>query len=296
MIGRLLDTLHPATVSWKSGAKSPNGHHANVVQTMGPPVAPPIVRTVSNLFEPHDSPEDDHSSKKSDKGLESSIDLGNFSRSDHYDATDSAVQFPTEFMELNQISGFNFDFPDWSTEFPGMGTLPLGMMTPSDEYRFGYPVVDFQREDRFLPPDVSANPEFSQDSDSDGSVDSDDEGRDDVIKQISERMGSLQLSEDGELRYFGATSNLNLLDDESHVDQWHEGDSIRMRGQALIDLAGLGQEIDSALIDHLISLYFAWQDPSFHVVDRQVYEQERRKYATGNGDSTFYSETLTNTM
>jgi hypothetical protein len=188
------------------------------------------------------------------------------------------LQPSANFMNI-ETTGFNFESLDWTTAFP---ELPLSVVSAWDEINYPHP-------DAYP---VNEKETFDEDEESINSSDGD---KDEVISQISERMGSLQFADDGELRYFGATSNLNLLDEA--IQQNHfETDPIQSGESEREDNARLSQNVDSELIRHLISLYFAWQDPAFHVVDRRMYEEKRKLYEGGTDNSTFYSESLTHSM
>jgi hypothetical protein len=118
---------------------------------------------------------------------------------------------------------------------------------------------------------------------------------DPVVEQLSRRMGSLQVAEDGQLRYFGATSNLHIL---HNGPSSLSGPSIRRvyDAQAVLDKSGVGAHVTEELEDHLIKLYFAWEDPSLHIAREEIYFQERAKWKIGIRGSPFYSEVLTNAM
>lgn len=226
------------------------------------------------------------------------LDIDAFTRHNPFDV---ATHFPADFMQLDQVQRFNFDLSDWTGISADLsGTTGGVFITPGTIDVDGMGGENVETRFPPIPLEQPQARELSGGSDlglgNDGSVRSDEEECDDMVQQISDRMGSLQLSEDGELRYFGATSNLTLLDDSTHGHQWNDPDTLRARGQALLDAAGLGRQVDNQLQEHLINLYFSWQDPSFHVVDRDFYERERRRYQAGRDDSTFYSEALTNAM
>lgn len=201
-------------------------------------------------------------------------------------------------VDLDGMTGFsmdNMDLPD----FPELGILPLETTAYGwDQLRQQlfpvHPNLDFGMP---LAPPSDQNWRLPRGEGNLSSEESGDEEEEDVVNQVSERVGSLHLSEDGELRYYGATSNLTLLDDTSPLDHRHdlEAGNVRKRGQAMMEAAGVGQHVNPALVQHLSSLYFAWQDPSFHVVDKDMYEREQARFLSSE-DSTFYSETLTNTM
>lgn len=44
-----------------------------------------------------------------------------------------------------------------------------------------------------------------------------------------------------------------------------------------------------------MNLYFTWQDPSFHVVDRGMFEEARVKWNCAE-DTSYYSEALRDAM
>ena len=82
---------------------------------------------------------------------------------------------------------------------------------------------------------------------------------DDVTKQLTSRLGRLQMAEDGRPRYYGATSNLHLLSGAGSLTQ----PNIRhvfVHGDAAIASAGLQWEADPDLETHLINLFFAWHN------------------------------------
>lgn len=119
---------------------------------------------------------------------------------------------------------------------------------------------------------------------------------DEMIDQLSARMGSFQLAEDGQLRYFGATSNLHILHNGAFSLSRTATRSIRTEGNATLHRAGIGQSVDSEFEKHLEQLYFKWEDPAIHVVDEEMYYMEKEKYHSGEDGSPFYSETLKNAM
>ncbi|OQV02893.1 Fungal Zn2-Cys6 binuclear cluster domain-containing protein [Cladophialophora immunda] len=196
--------------------------------------------------------------------------------------------------QLAALQESNIAFPEWTTDFTGLNAMPLGMTYGWIDLQIPYPDMEMSGTDQSLGPATS--PESISATDLDLRVAPDDEGSDGVINEIAERMGTLQVTDDGELRYFGATSNLPLRDDTGPTTQSAEANVARSRGQRLLDAAGLGQHVDEALEDHLTNLYFTWQDPTFHVVDRELYRQARRTHRSRPGRSSYLSETLINAI
>jgi hypothetical protein len=119
---------------------------------------------------------------------------------------------------------------------------------------------------------------------------------DSIVDQLSARMGSFQIAEDGQLRYFGPTSNLHILHNGLFSLSRPLIRSMRTEGPEILKRAGLGQYVDPEVEKYLARLYFAWEDPAIHVVDEDMYYGEQCKWNSGQGGSPFYSETLKNAM
>ncbi|RAH81369.1 Zn(II)2Cys6 transcription factor [Aspergillus japonicus CBS 114.51] len=135
------------------------------------------------------------------------------------------------------------------------------------------------------------------DKDVDSNSGEEDEAEKDVIEQISHRIGTLKLSGDGHLRFFGATSNLNLVDvSATQQHQRPDARTVRHDGQDILNHLRVGQHVSQALEDHLVELYFTWQNPSTYVVDKEMYLNARSEWRNDLIDTPFYSEVLTNAM
>ncbi|RAL15830.1 transcription factor domain-containing protein [Aspergillus homomorphus CBS 101889] len=135
------------------------------------------------------------------------------------------------------------------------------------------------------------------DRDVDSNSGEEDEAEKDVIEQISHRIGTLKLSGDGHLRFFGATSNLNLVDvSATQQHQRPDARTVRHDGQDILNHLRVGQPVSQALEDHLVELYFTWQNPSTYVVDKEMYLSARSEWRNDLIDTPFYSEVLTNAM
>ncbi|EED23338.1 fungal specific transcription factor, putative [Talaromyces stipitatus ATCC 10500] len=138
----------------------------------------------------------------------------------------------------------------------------------------------------------------AQQHDDDSASDSGDEAEREVIEQLSSRIGTLKLAGDGHLRFYGPTSNLTLVDVASTSKQIPGPDvrSVRHDGQELLNHLRIGQQVEPSLEDHLIELYFTWQNPSLYIVDREMFTLARAKWRDELDDTPFYSEVLTNAM
>jgi hypothetical protein len=122
------------------------------------------------------------------------------------------------------------------------------------------------------------------------------EGSSPLVDQITGSLGSLQLAEDGQLRFYGATSNLHLLIKGTRRSANRQGLTHPSEVQAVLQAAGVGQIVDGELEGHLIRLYFCWEDPSIHLVQEEVFYRERERCKSGYGTSKLYSEVLVNSM
>ncbi|KAI1488824.1 fungal-specific transcription factor domain-containing protein [Biscogniauxia mediterranea] len=124
---------------------------------------------------------------------------------------------------------------------------------------------------------------------------SDSENTEDLVNLLADRVGSLQIGPDGQVRYYGPTSNFNLV--EMPVpDNLTVHRTIRNDGQDCLDRLGIGREVPPELEEHLVNLYFAWQDPTMHVVDRKLYEEAKIRWRDKDEDTPYYSEALRNSI
>ncbi|KAH7140494.1 putative fungal-specific transcription factor [Dactylonectria estremocensis] len=124
----------------------------------------------------------------------------------------------------------------------------------------------------------------------------DDEEHSEVTNQFSSRLGTLSTTESGDIRFYGATSNLSLVSGGTTPKELKSLAKAVARAQARLDALGIGQVVDEDLVQHLINLYFAWHDPSLHVVDRVAFEHARAEYQQLGSDRCLYSEALANAM
>jgi hypothetical protein len=123
------------------------------------------------------------------------------------------------------------------------------------------------------------------------------EAENDVIEQLSNRIGTLKIAGDGHWRFYGATSNLNLVDvSATQQRQRPDARTVRHDGQDILNHLRVGQPVDKELEDHLVELYFTWQNPSIYVVDKEMYMTARLRWRNEYDDTPFYSEVLTNAM
>ena len=108
-----------------------------------------------------------------------------------------------------------------------------------------------------------------------------------LIDELSDRVGTLHVGPGGQPHFYGPTSTFNLADAPVVGDfrRAHTLDGNMRKGLEA------DEEVPVALEEHLISLYFSWQDPSSHVLDREMFEEAKTKWQRDEG-TQFYSEAL----
>lgn len=121
------------------------------------------------------------------------------------------------------------------------------------------------------------------------------ESVDELADQLSDRIGTLHIKPGGHIRFYGSTSNFNLLETPAADISMNVHRTVRNDGTEHLDRLGINKTVPPEIENHLMNLYFTWQDPSFHVVDRQMFEEARVKW-DGSEDTSYYSEALRNAM
>ncbi|KAL4883235.1 fungal-specific transcription factor domain-containing protein [Aspergillus karnatakaensis] len=115
-----------------------------------------------------------------------------------------------------------------------------------------------------------------------------------LIDELSDRVGTLRVEPGGQTHFYGPTSTFNLADmlmaANSKTQHTAQSDALEC-----LNRLGANKIVPPALEEHLVNLYFCWQDPSFHVVVRRTYEEARAKRYVGE-DTSHYSESLRNAM
>ncbi|KAK4860918.1 hypothetical protein LT330_004649 [Penicillium expansum] len=171
---------------------------------------------------------------------------------------------------------------------PAMPRMPVNTELSPDSYQLG---MDMAQQ-----PGVLLG-QLPHDAENDSDSGEEDEAENDVIEQLSHRIGTLKIAGDGHLRFYGATSNLNLVDvSATQQRQRPDARTVRHDGQDILNHLRVGQPVDQALEDHLVELYFTWQNPSTYIVDKGMFITARNKWRNELDDTPFYSEVLTNAM
>ncbi|OAP65349.1 hypothetical protein AYL99_01321 [Fonsecaea erecta] len=197
--------------------------------------------------------------------------------------------------------------PSWPVEASPPQNFPLGISEPDfgisewpgeDGYD-GQPASSMTGKplgDGYLYPESSPDVPGIDNANSELKATAPIPNEDTLLDQLSGRMGSLQIAEDGQLRFYGATSNLHILHNGPLSLSRSKFRSPSEQGTELLNGGGVGHFVDESIEDHLLRLYFTWEEPSIHVVDESVFWRERLICKGGGQVSSLYSEVLTNAM
>lgn len=122
------------------------------------------------------------------------------------------------------------------------------------------------------------------------------EGVEELADRLSDLLGTLHVRPGGHIRFYGATSNFSLLETPSADVGMNVHWTVRNDGIEHLRRLGLNKKVPPEIEQHLMNLYFTWQDPSFHVVDRKMFEEATRVWSEQMEDTAYYSEALRNAM
>jgi hypothetical protein len=202
----------------------------------------------------------------------------------------------------DSLGSFGFQFPQTSWEFALPTAESLDSLYANMNGGYNTSPENYTPDSLQLSQDMAQQPgalleQARIDREEDSDSGEEDEAEKDVIEQISHRIGTLKIAGDGHLRFFGATSNLNLVDvSATQQRQRPDARTVRHDGQDILNHLRVGQPVDQALEDHLVELFFTWQNPSTYVVDKEMYMTARSAWRDELDDTPFYSEVLTNAM
>ncbi|KAI1029397.1 hypothetical protein LB504_010656 [Fusarium proliferatum] len=151
-------------------------------------------------------------------------------------------------------------------------------------------------EDHFVMVGTSSIPSPQSTSLAQSGVHASEDGDSSITDILSARMGELRIVEDGQLRYYGPTSNLHMYADGLQSLSSPSFRRVSIEGMDVLRRLGLDLDVSLDLEAHLAGLYFAWEDPAIHVVDEDVFFAEKRRCRLQGISSPYYSETLNNAI
>jgi hypothetical protein len=116
-----------------------------------------------------------------------------------------------------------------------------------------------------------------------------------VTQFLTTRFGRLQYAEDGQIRYFGSTSNMHMFPNGLQSMFQPVVRTLRDHGETSLKAHNLKWPGDPLYEEHLTNLFFAWHNPFLKEVDRKVYQREKEVYYSGK-ETSLFSPTLENAM
>ncbi|KAI1622637.1 hypothetical protein EDD37DRAFT_611051 [Exophiala viscosa] len=118
---------------------------------------------------------------------------------------------------------------------------------------------------------------------------------DELTTKLTCRYGSLKITDNGQLRYYGVTSNLHMMGDEIASVFQPTVRNPRKDAEEVLRQTGYDWEPDPVLENHLLNLYFAWHHPIMQEMERDLFFREREAFMNDQ-ETSFYSPALENAM
>lgn len=225
---------------------------------------------------------------------------------DPFHITPASFQTAFQGPEIAAPDPFVMNASDFSTT-----TLPFNHFFDVD-WVWNHSMVDYMENDIDLDalqvPELRANdplsdadPHSSTSDPSPPTLLNDDESTDDedhsvVTNELSHRLGSLLMTDNGERHFYGATSNLNLARGGNLPVMYANRCDKGQKAQARLEAAGLDEEMSRDVEDRLLQLFFAWHNPSLYIVDEAIFTKARLDFRQGKQETLFYSPFLMNAM
>lgn len=207
---------------------------------------------------------------------------------------------PNDNMHLFSNTGFdpNQTFPTFNT--PGS----FQNNTYLNAFRVGSDTSETSPPSQGLSPSIftrgaalpnESAPELDEAVKTSRSRSQDDDTLGDVTKQLTSRLGRLQIAEDGRPRYYGAMSNMHLLHSGPGSLTQPNIRHVLTHGENAIAAAGLVWDVDPAYEVHLINLFFAWHNNLQFPVDKDIFLRERDRFRQGQV-TDLYTPSLENAI
>lgn len=182
--------------------------------------------------------------------------------------------------DLSTLEPWDGSPSDWPWQILNNPTVDVASYNPLEQPQFG-PQHTLATNQGMM--DASGDNVASNGS-------SDDEGETSIVPRLAARFGSLRVSHDGSLRYYGTASNYHFLGNPVHSDLNIKAHDIEKDSALALENAHLDREVPSDLQEDLIDLYFKWHNSVHCTVDRDIFDATR---AHGSEDrSAFVSQSL----
>lgn len=94
------------------------------------------------------------------------------------------------------------------------------------------------------------------------------------IKDISDRLGNLNIGEDGQIHYFGSRSNFSLLKNSPAASSTVSSHELERQAAYTLERLDLRVEISDELRDHLLDIFWSWQNTWQYVVVKDLFLED----------------------
>lgn len=118
-------------------------------------------------------------------------------------------------------------------------------------------------------------------SNSEGDCLPDDSSYRSPIKDISDRLGALNIGEDGQIHYFGSRSNFSLLKNSPVASSTVSSRDLQKQAADTLDQLNLRVEVSDELRNHLLDLFWSWQNTWQYLVVKELFLEDL--YITHSG-------------
>ncbi|KAH7152633.1 fungal-specific transcription factor domain-containing protein [Dactylonectria macrodidyma] len=104
----------------------------------------------------------------------------------------------------------------------------------------------------------------------------------DLLSAVTGLLGRLAIADDGQLHYFGSQSNYHLLNNGSGYATMESTVCMQQQGLATVEALGKNTPLSTELQEHLLDLYWTWQNPSNYIVHKGAFSiaYNSRTYGT----------------
>ncbi|KAF5676572.1 Nit-4-like protein [Fusarium heterosporum] len=94
------------------------------------------------------------------------------------------------------------------------------------------------------------------------------------IRDISDRLGALNIGEDGQIHYFGSRSNFSLLKNSPVASSTVSSRELQKQAADTLDKLNLRVELSDELRDHLLDLFWSWQNTWQYLVVKELFLED----------------------
>ncbi|KAF5711774.1 nitrogen assimilation transcription factor nit-4 [Fusarium mundagurra] len=94
------------------------------------------------------------------------------------------------------------------------------------------------------------------------------------IKDINDRLGAFNIGEDGQIHYFGSRSNFSLLKNSPVASSTVSSRDLQKQAADTLDQLNLRVEVSDELRNHLLDLFWSWQNTWQYLVVKELFLED----------------------